>query len=761
MAGLNRPIENACLHGDWEAFHNHHHALDEPQQLLHQHRYTSPVPLLHMAVAGGNRAIVQALLLLETPPRRRRMTACVHARDDFLQNTALHVAVVHHPSREDDDDAAGMVRLLLRHGAAVDAANAAGWTALHLACRSPPTPQQRVEGWNDTKKQVVQVLLDHGADPLALSSNNNNNNINQGGPPQTSVDMALKIRNKGYGDALVLQLARAACSSSTMNDLSSSKDDILGSLLHKVYERQHLSTLCTLLERYPMLIHYKANRQTVLYRASVRGQTDIMQCVLRRGAPVSGSLLHNICARRNVHTAVVQLLLDYYYGDVNALNTAAAAACTEEGQTPLHTAIANTSVVNLLLSRGARVNVCDQQGRTPLALATMVGNLPTVEALVQHGSRTDQADYNKETPLHHACRENHVRVAVFLLHQADTDIHAQNCDGWTPLHVACFHQQLPTAAFLIRRGAQLDSTDWKTTPLHLACQVGQRAKVLHRLVRSFSELQFDTEINGITTLHANYRSNNVQLVNHLLEQGAPLNGCDEFGMTALHYACDAASMEVVECLLDRRDDIDVNCQSHDGLTPLHVTCKTLKFSTLELARLLVKHGGNIDSMDAKGLSPLHYACDSSCLDVVQFLLEHGAHVNQASLAGCTPLHYACRRRNVDLVKLLLAQPDVDINSASQHGETPLYVASQRWGWNVVELLLQHGANVHLATLRGRTPLHEVVATTSQDTVRLLIQRGAVLDKADDNGLTPFCMASQNVPMLYFLLREYNALSHLC
>ncbi|KIJ59929.1 hypothetical protein HYDPIDRAFT_63775, partial [Hydnomerulius pinastri MD-312] len=50
-------------------------------------------------------------------------------------------------------------------------------------------------------------------------------------------------------------------------------------------------------------------------------------------------------------------------------------------------------IVDLLLDRGAAVNVADNSGRSALLLATDSGHFPVVETLLEHG-----ADPNIGTP---------------------------------------------------------------------------------------------------------------------------------------------------------------------------------------------------------------------------------------------------------------------------------------------------------------------------------------------------------------------------
>ena len=57
-----------------------------------------------------------------------------------------------------------------------------------------------------------------------------------------------------------------------------------------------------------------------------------------------------------------------------------------------------------------------------------------------------------------------------------------------------------------------------------------------------------------------------------------------------------------------------------------------------------QEGGRVDlnELDYKQNTPLHYAVRYSHLEVVQLLLSHQARVNVAGSDGMTPVHYSAR-----------------------------------------------------------------------------------------------------------------------
>ena len=71
------------------------------------------------------------------------------------------------------------------------------------------------------------------------------------------------------------------------------------------------------------------------------------------------------------------------------------------GETGLHIVTARRDLqwVRFLLQNGANANIADNDGRTPLIIASELGFVEAVEALVRNGARVDIANSTGETPL--------------------------------------------------------------------------------------------------------------------------------------------------------------------------------------------------------------------------------------------------------------------------------------------------------------------------------------------------------------------------
>ncbi|KAI9208464.1 acyl-CoA-binding domain-containing protein 1-like protein [Polychytrium aggregatum] len=88
---------------------------------------------------------------------------------------------------------------------------------------------------------------------------------------------------------------------------------------------------------------------------------------------------------------------------------------------------------------------------------------------------------------------------------------------------------------------------------------------------------------------------NLERVKKMIENGAPIDGTDEQGMTLLHWASDREYQPLVEYLIAR--GANVNAQDREGQTPLHLAATV---ENAPIAQLLLDSGADLTLADAEG-----------------------------------------------------------------------------------------------------------------------------------------------------------------
>lgn len=155
------------------------------------------------------------------------------------------------------------------------------------------------------------------------------------------------------------------------------------------------------------------------------------------------------------------------------------------------------------------------------------------------------------------------------------------------------------------------------------------------------------------------KSNEIKMVQLLLEFGADVNALDGCERTPIFDAC------YTDMVNNTRDILDIN-----------------------IPKLLLVHGvSDINHRSKSGKTALLQSLMVGCnLEYAQLLIEQGADVSLEDADGNTTWMVSMHANNTQLTRMLLAH-GVDINCQNKNGNTALHIAS-KWGrMNNIDFLL--------------------------------------------------------------------------
>ncbi|XP_051536242.1 LOW QUALITY PROTEIN: ankyrin repeat and KH domain-containing protein 1 [Myxocyprinus asiaticus] len=162
----------------------------------------------------------------------------------------------------------------------------------------------------------------------------------------------------------------------------------------------------------------ETNRNTALTLACFQGRAEVVSLLLDRKANVEHRAKTGLTplmeAASGGYAEVGRVLLDKG-ADVNAppVPSSRDTALTIAGDK------GHYKFCELLISRGAHIDVRNKKGNTPLWLAANGGHFDVVQLLVQAGADVDAADNRKITPLMAAFRKGHVKVVQYLVKEVN------------------------------------------------------------------------------------------------------------------------------------------------------------------------------------------------------------------------------------------------------------------------------------------------------------------------------------------------------
>ncbi|MDE2717184.1 MAG: ankyrin repeat domain-containing protein [Chloroflexota bacterium] len=130
--------------------------------------------------------------------------------------------------------------------------------------------------------------------------------------------------------------------------------------------------------------------------------------------------------------------------------------------------------------------------------------------------------------------------------------------------------------------------------------------------------------------------NDTDRLRELIDEDAEIvDATNDYGMTPLHWAARAGSMECAELLLERGPL--VNLQNKARRTPLQLAAEA---DRADIIRLLARHGADLNTQDRKGRTPLHRATYEGCVEAAEALLEAGADPTVLNKNGKTAFEIA-------------------------------------------------------------------------------------------------------------------------
>lgn len=174
----------------------------------------------------------------------------------------------------------------------------------------------------------------------------------------------------------------------------------------------------------------------------------------------------------------------------------------------------------------------------------------------------------------------------------------------------------------------------------------------------------------------------------------------------------------------------------NGNRPLCVACEE---GHLDVVKLLIENGANVNMHDRMHNKPLYYACKNGHLDVAKWLILKGSEVDVGSIDyNITPLYIACNEGHFDVVKLLVKRR-ANIHVKDRWGKTPLYYACEKGYFDIAKFLIKNGANVNQKDDIGDTPLYYAYTNGHFKIVKLLIEKGVDVNEFDEN--CPICLES--------------------
>lgn len=148
---------------------------------------------------------------------------------------------------------------------------------------------------------------------------------------------------------------------------------------------------------------------------------------------------------------------------------------------------------------------------------------------------------------------------------------------------------------------------------------------------------------------------------------------------------------------------------------------------LEGVKEALKSGESADEASIGAGSPLLWAAKLKRLEIARLLIERGVDIQHSNKEGDSALHFAAENTDIEMARLLVGHgADVNLRAVSEH-RTPFlislgYYKNTSENRDLVELFIKNGANLNEAEL---WPI--ALSSGSVELLELLYKKGAPLD----------------------------------
>lgn len=242
------------------------------------------------------------------------------------------------------------------------------------------------------------------------------------------------------------------------------------------------------------------------------------------------------------------------------------------------------------------------------------------------------------------------------------------------------------------------------------------------------DLDMATETNNDTALTVAVQGGHDDLVKLLIEKGAHIEHKDKKGYTPLILAASLGHHRIVQLLLLYGANVEAQSDRNKD-TALCVAAQNGKYECCDI--LLNKGQANKEHRNISDYTPLSLAASNGYVNIIKLLLSHGAEINSrtGSKLGISPLMLAAMNGHTQAVRFLI-EAGSDVNSQIEtNRNTALTLACFQGRADVVSLLLDKKANIEHRAKTGLTPLMEAASGGYDQVGRILLERGA-----DENAL---------------------------
>jgi uncharacterized protein len=246
------------------------------------------------------------------------------------------------------------------------------------------------------------------------------------------------------------------------------------------------------------------------------------------------------------------------------------------------------------------------------------------------------------------------------------------------------------------------------------------------------------------------------VLGHMLEEGAPMDGCDKENTSPFEKAASLGHEECARLLIRagaRINKKELSIYAHTSIVKILIEeravqkkdwARILFFAAMEgnlpTVELLIAQGVSLNVENTEGKTALMIASQQGHMHLVHHLLRSQSSLTKSDHEGRTALHLATASNHPGVVHILL-KARAKLNLSHDELSEAMLTASHHGHAHLIPTFIQAGANPNVRNASGNTCLSWAAAKKQSQVVVALLKAGADPNIADADGFTPLMEAA--------------------
>ena len=414
----------------------------------------------------------------------------------------------------------------------------------------------------------------------------------------------------------------------------------------------------------------------------------------------------------------------------------------------------NDDTINYLLTlEGNGIEKKTHDSRTYIFWAAYKGNIEIMKRLIEKGAKINLRDSHGNTPVTFAAATGQKNTEVYELFEKYGVILGDevNKNGVNSLLlIAPYLKTENELNYFISKGFDIKSRDPKGNNIfNYAVKSGNISFLKLLLKKGISPNIINIE-GGNAVLYASKGLRNfqnpIETYKYLKSLGLAINVTGDNGQNPLHtIAKKNNDLDIFSFFM--KEGVDINLQDNEGVSPFMNAANS---NELRVVKFLIDHVKNVNTKNKNGQSALSMAVSNNSSKVIDFLLTKGCDIHLKDTKGNTLAFYLVNtfeksdEKSFEKKLKILINRGLSMNQNQSDGNSLLHIAAKKNNLELLRRLSQFGIDINAVNNSGYTVLHLAsMMAKDESIIKYLLNEGADKNIKTEFDETAFTLAQEN------------------